>query len=190
MAAQQGFDVFFGIVSDLLEFVETDDAGLVGLFQNLENFLKGELRVVDVAERKAESGHSCRGVETEVGTERFQRLHEPKRHFLTFAPECAKYLTTKCICKFAKACGMEDVDVKAIIIRAKRLLVVAELDEFRFAHASWRHEANVFAVGEHSYELFALFFPVTKIFRRNISADNEWIRNHNALILRQRYENY
>ena len=86
MAAQQGFDVFLGIVGDLLELVETNDAGLVGLFQSLENFLKRELRIVHIAERKAESGHTRRRVETEVGTERFQRLHKPKCHFLAFAP--------------------------------------------------------------------------------------------------------
>ena len=85
---------------------------------------------------------------------------------------------------------MENVDVKAVIVGAKRLLVVAELDEFRLAHASWRHEANVFAIGEHLDELFAHLFPVAKIFRRNIAVDDEWIRDHNALILRQRYENY
>ena len=85
---------------------------------------------------------------------------------------------------------MENIDVKAVIVRAKRLLVIAELDEFRLAHTSWRHEANVFAIGEHLDEFFALLFPVAKIFRRNIAVDDEWIRNHNALILQQRYENY
>ena len=85
---------------------------------------------------------------------------------------------------------MENVDVKAVMIGAKRLLVVAELDEFRLAHASRRHKANVLAVGEHLDEFFALLFPVAKIFRRDVAVDDEWIRNHNALILRQRYENY
>ncbi len=99
-------------------------------------------------------------------------------------------MTTKSIGKFPKACGVENVDVKAVMVGAKRLLVVAELDEFRLAHASWRHKANVFAIGEHLGELFALLFPVAKVFRRNIAVDDEWIRNHNALILRQRYENY
>ena len=85
---------------------------------------------------------------------------------------------------------MENVDVKAVMVGAKRLLVVAELDEFRLAHASWRHEAYILAVGNHLDEFFALFFPVAKVFRRDVSVDDEWIRNHNALILRQRYENY
>ena len=111
-------------------------------------------------------------------------------HLLAFAFECAEHLTAKCICEFAKAWGVENVDVEAVIIKAKRLLVVAELDEFRFAHASWRHETDVLTVGKHLDELFALLFPVTKILRRNVTCDDEWIRNHNALILRQRYENY
>ena len=85
MAAQQGFDVFLRIVGDLLELVETNDARLVGLLQGFEDFLKRELRIVHIAERKAEFGHPRRRVETEVGTERFQCLHKPKCHFLAFA---------------------------------------------------------------------------------------------------------
>jgi hypothetical protein len=109
---------------------------------------------------------------------------------LTLAFQSAKYLTTKGVCQLSEAFGMEDVNVEAVIIGAKWLLVVAELDEFRFAHASRRHEADVLAIGKHLDEFFALLFPVTKIFRRNVTCDDEWIRNHNALILRQRYENY
>ena len=190
MAAQQGFNVLFGIVGDLLELVETDDARLVGLLQSLEDFLKREFGIMHIAERKTEGGHSRQGVETEVGTERLQRLHKPKRHLLAFVFQGTKYLTAKSVGELAKTCGVKDVDVEAVIIGAKRFLVVAKLDEFRLAHTSRRHEANILAVGEHLDEFLALFFPVAEVFRRNIAVDDEWIRNHNVLILRQRYENY
>ena len=117
-------------------------------------------------------------------------MHEPKRHLLAFASECAEHLSAKGVGELAKACGVENVDVEAVIIGTKRLLAVAELDEFRLAHAPRRNEADILAVGEHLDEFFAFLFPVAKIFRRNVTVDDERIRNHNALILRQRYENY
>ena len=70
---------------------------------------------------------------------------------------------------------MENVDVKAVIVGAKRLLVVTELDEFRLAHASRRHEANILSVGEHLDDTLAFLFSVAKVFRGNVARDDEWI---------------
>ena len=67
---------------------------------------------------------------------------------------------------------------------------ITELDEFRLAHTSWRHEAYILTIGEHLDELLALFLSVAKVFFRNIAYNNEWIRDHVDLFLRQRYRNY
>ena len=85
---------------------------------------------------------------------------------------------------------MVNVNVETVVIRMQRLLPITKLDELRLAHASRRHQADVLAVGEHLHDVFALLFPVAEILGWDFAVDDEWIRNHNASILRQRYENY
>ena len=85
---------------------------------------------------------------------------------------------------------MVNVNVETVVIRMQWLLLITKLDELRLAHASRRHQADVLAVGEHLHDVFALLFPVAEILGWDFAVDDEWIRNHNASILRQRYENY
>ena len=66
VGAKQGFDVLFGVLVDLLEFVDGEDAGEIGLFQIVEDFLQGEFRVVDVAEPDVEGRDAGEGVVAET----------------------------------------------------------------------------------------------------------------------------
>lgn len=85
---------------------------------------------------------------------------------------------------------MVNINIKTVIFRTKRFLSVTMLHQFRFAHPSWGHEANIFTTGKHLHETLGFFFTVTKIRCRNITSNNERISYHIYLFMRQIYANY
>ena len=56
VGAQQGLHVLLGKLCDLLEFVDGDDIGTVGVFEILEDFLQRGLWLADVAQLDVELG--------------------------------------------------------------------------------------------------------------------------------------
>ena len=66
VGTQECFHVLFRVPVDLLEFVDGEDAGEVGLFQVVEDLPKREFRGVDVAEFDVEGGDSGNWVVSET----------------------------------------------------------------------------------------------------------------------------
>ncbi|ERJ68363.1 hypothetical protein HMPREF1553_01097 [Porphyromonas gingivalis F0568] len=64
---------------------------------------------------------------------------------------------------------MEDVDKKSIVVPADFLLVIAELDQSRFPHSTWRDNHRVIAVCNGLDEARRLGFSVAEIFRFDFS---------------------
>lgn len=65
VGAQECFDILFGILVNLLEFVDGEDAGEVGFFQVVEDFFQGEFRGADVAKLDVEGGGAGEGIVAE-----------------------------------------------------------------------------------------------------------------------------
>ena len=76
IAAEQGLHVFLGIIGDLLKFVNGEDAGFVGFLQIVEDFLEGELGVVDVAQFDVKRRCSRTRVVTQTSCQRFDGVEE------------------------------------------------------------------------------------------------------------------
>lgn len=75
-AAQQGFHVFLFVGADLLEFIDGDEAGFVGCFEVVEDFVQRGLRGVDVAQADVETGFAGDAVQFEADAQGAHHLEE------------------------------------------------------------------------------------------------------------------
>lgn len=62
IGSEEGLDVLFGVFVNLLEFVDGENAGEIGLFQVGEDFSEREFGGVDVAELDVEGGDARDGI--------------------------------------------------------------------------------------------------------------------------------
>ena len=76
ISAKQGLDVLLRIVGYLLELVDGEDAGFVGLLQITENLFQRQFWGVDVAQFDVESGRIGNGVVAETASQRVKPCQE------------------------------------------------------------------------------------------------------------------
>ena len=163
MRTEQRFDVLLRIPAYLLKLIESDDTRTVGLFQTSKDFAQCVFRTENVPQLNAESWHIASSIETELGIQRPQALHECPQHFLAIRTQGIENLLTKNVGKLGQTAGVQDVYTKGIINLVQLWLVITELNQFRLAHTAWRHQTNVVAIRQGTYHLLTFRLSVTKI---------------------------
>ena len=169
MSAQKSLDILLRILRNLLELIDGNNTGPVRIGQIPENLLQRVFGMFDVAQLDTEGRHSAYGIEPEPSTDRLEGADEEVDHLFALWQQGLVYLAAEQVSKFAQARCVEDVDKKSIVVPADFFLVIAELDQSRFPHSTWRDNHRVIAVCNGLDEACRLGFSVAEIFRFDFS---------------------
>lgn len=81
MRSQQCLNIFFGIFSYLLEFVNSDNTRFIRMSQILNNLIKCIFRAVNISQFHIKYRKIGNGIKPELAADGFDCLHEKFRHF-------------------------------------------------------------------------------------------------------------
>lgn len=170
---EEGFDVLFGVVGDLLEFVDGDDGFLMLVFQELEQGFQGALLLLLRIEVKGYLRGTGQRIEGEYGAESFQDLHEPfsGRGFLR---EGSENRFGELIDEFVQVQSGVNIRIQGRISFGLRFLQGVE-DQSRFSVFTGGVQGRVHLVPDVLQQCIGLRLPVAEILFGPVSSDDKWV---------------
>jgi len=117
-----GFNCFFRIVGDYLKFVECYDAGLSGVFQIFEYFIKKHVWGVYIADRNTPLWHTV-DVERHSHFKRFENVGESFPHLSAKRFQCFEHAFTEFVGEFCEIFGVVDINIESVVVFLNILLI-------------------------------------------------------------------
>ena len=167
-----------GILSNLLELIDSHQARTVGGVEITKDFLKGCRRINMLSKTDAPHRITAK-VKRDLLLKRFQSNKEALHHFAPQWFKLFKNRLSKYTHKLSKRIGRVDIYNESVVLRFYLGKAKTMMYQVGFAKPTRCNKCHIVLIGEQFHQIGCLFLSIAKILRACIASCNKGIyHNH------------